>query len=516
MLLLCSRPLRFSISSHLCFSESIDLCRRSAPQSQNSVGRRSGLESSGRAIVRPNQSFNMVEKHPRYEKMHERNSTSPQDAVQNPSSAVAILIYKAEFPLKSESVNLSGKGLGQIKNKVDLSPWTIDSPQPAGSFLETCAFKSPLKHGVTLEVKGQSVDDGLSDGEPFEYEGEDGAYSYSELYSKDTQDVRKSFRWHTQNPHSRSHLKSTASQLQSISLPTQFGKRSLAYGGMYHTQSRSNQRGRWMGYNSRRPQSRQRMKPFDICESSYGASSFSKNNEVWVEKTASDGAREILRPGMVLLKNYIPLSDQVKMVRICRELGLGEGGFYQPVFDHGSKLQLQMMCLGLDWDPQTKKYGKMRHLDGARPPAIPSTLSSLTEKAIQDAHNLIKIDLEESNVVDILPHMLPNICIVNFYNTSGRLGLHQDKDESRESLQKGLPVVSVSLGDSAEFLYGDQRDVDMAEKIKLESGDVLIFGGSSRHIFHGVASIVPDSAPAALRQVTGLRPGRLNLTFREF
>ena len=92
----------------------------------------------------------------------------------------------------------------------------------------------------------------------------------------------------------------------------------------------------------------------------------------------------------------------------------------------------------------------------------------------------------------------------------------QDRDESRESLLKGLPVVSLSVGDSAEFLYGNQRNVDKAEKVLLESGDVLIFGGKSRHIFHSVASIIPKSAPRALYEETSLRPGRVNLTFRQF
>ena len=51
----------------------------------------------------------------------------------------------------------------------------------------------------------------------------------------------------------------------------------------------------------------------------------------------------------------------------------------------------------------------------------------------------------------------------------------QDNDESRESLRKGLPVVSCSIGDSAEFLYGDERNVEKADSVLLESGDVLIF-----------------------------------------
>jgi alkylated DNA repair dioxygenase AlkB len=92
----------------------------------------------------------------------------------------------------------------------------------------------------------------------------------------------------------------------------------------------------------------------------------------------------------------------------------------------------------------------------------------------------------------------------------------QDRDESEGSLDKGLPVVSFSIGDSADFLYGDQRDEDKAEKVKLESGDVVIFGGKSRHVFHGVTAIHPNTAPKPLLEETNLLPGRLNLTFRKY
>lgn len=75
--------------------------------------------------------------------------------------------------------------------------------------------------------------------------------------------------------------------------------------------------------------------------------------------------------------------------------------------------------------------------------------------------------------------------------------------------------MSFSLGDSAEFCYGKERDLEKAEKVTLESGDVLVFGGPARMIFHGVTRIIPKSAPKELVNKTNLRPGRLNLTFRE-
>ncbi|KAE8099059.1 hypothetical protein FH972_017070 [Carpinus fangiana] len=268
-----------------------------------------------------------------------------------------------------------------------------------------------------------------------------------------------------------------------------------------------------------------KVKPFDICLSGirscakYTGSLNGKNRENLNEMghIKVEGTKQrILRPGMVLLKQYITLSEQVEMVKNCRDLGLGPGGFYQPGFQGGGKLHLQMMCLGMDWDPQTKKYEDRRHFDGSEPPCIPHEFSLLVKRAIQDAHALVKKECRVSNVEDILPSMSPNICIVNFYTTSGKLGLHQDRDESSESLSKGLPVVSLSVGDSAEFLYGDQRNVEEAERVVLESGDVLIFGGKSRHIFHGVPSVIRKSAPKALLEETGLCPGRLNLTFRQF
>ncbi|GJR01322.1 oxoglutarate/iron-dependent dioxygenase [Tanacetum coccineum] len=219
----------------------------------------------------------------------------------------------------------------------------------------------------------------------------------------------------------------------------------------------------------------------------------------------SESSCEVLGPGMVLLKNYINISDQVKIVNTCQEFGMGPRGFYQPGYKGGAKLNLHMMCFGRNWDPQTK-YDPYYRSDGSQAPPVPDQLISLVESSIQDsqAHD------------DKIPSMYPDICIINFYTTTGRLGLHQDRDESQNSLNRGLPVVSISIGDSAQFMYGNSRDVEKAKEVLLESGDVLIFGGKSRHIYHGVKTIVPNSAPLPLVQQSMLRPGRLNLTFRQY
>ncbi|XP_026412387.1 uncharacterized protein LOC113308117 [Papaver somniferum] len=241
---------------------------------------------------------------------------------------------------------------------------------------------------------------------------------------------------------------------------------------------------------------------------------YAKNREI--RKASLQKSSEILRPGMVLLKNHINHADQMKIIKVCRDLGLGAGGFYKPCFENGGKMNLQMMCLGMNWDPERKVYDYRRSVDDAIPPGIPDEFKQIVKRAVTESHALIKEKHKKCNPEDVIPSMQPDMCIINFYSKTGTLGLHQDKDETKESLDKGLPVVSISIGDSAEFLYGEHGDVEGANKVILESGDVLIFGGKSRHIFHGVKSILPDTAPKALVAEANLRPGRLNLTFRKY
>lgn len=113
------------------------------------------------------------------------------------------------------------------------------------------------------------------------------------------------------------------------------------------------------------------------------------------------------------------------LIRTCRELGVGPGGFYEPGYDNGAKLNLKMMCLGKHWDPLASAYFDVRPSDGAKPPPIPDTYSDLVKRAITDSHAHLRKQCRKGNPEDILPPMSPSICIVNFYTKSGRLGLHQ-------------------------------------------------------------------------------------------
>nr|XP_043610551.1 alpha-ketoglutarate-dependent dioxygenase AlkB-like [Erigeron canadensis] len=262
-------------------------------------------------------------------------------------------------------------------------------------------------------------------------------------------------------------------------------------------------------------------KPFDICHKKVHSGVKLKKSLLAINKEKRNQKNrgksiDLLRSGMVLLKNYISIEDQISIIKTCRDLGVGAGGFYQPGYQGGTKLHLKMMCLGKNWDPERKLYSDTRPFDDAKPPEIPDLFHDMVKKAIQDSNAHIKSVNPTAYGREIIRSMSPDLCIVNFYSRSGKLGLHQDKDESENSLKKGLPVVSFSIGDSAEFLYGDTRDIDKVDKVILESGDVLIFGGKSRHIFHGVSSIHPDTVPSSLQETTDMVPGRLNLTFRQY
>ena len=90
-------------------------------------------------------------------------------------------------------------------------------------------------------------------------------------------------------------------------------------------------------------------------------------------------------------------------------------------------------------------------------------------------------------------------------------GCTRTRTRARRSIAAGLPVVSISLGDTARFLFGGLRRRDAVESRLLESGDAFVFGGPARLRYHGVSRIVPGTAPPELKMA-----GRFNLTFRQY
>ena len=101
------------------------------------------------------------------------------------------------------------------------------------------------------------------------------------------------------------------------------------------------------------------------------------------------------------------------------------------------------------------------------------------------------------------PHP-PEACLVNFYDDTAKMGLHQDRDEADLS----APVISISLGDACLFRVGQVRREGPTVSFRLESGDVVTLGGEGRLCFHGVDRIYPSTSALLPRG------GRINLTLR--
>jgi alkylated DNA repair protein (DNA oxidative demethylase) len=200
--------------------------------------------------------------------------------------------------------------------------------------------------------------------------------------------------------------------------------------------------------------------------------------------------------GAFWLRHWLPVEEQRALVEQCRALMDGPAGGYVPTVRGGGKMHVRMLCLGRHWNALTYTYGPTRaDYDEAPVPPLPQEWVALTSRIAREAGFTFE----------------PDLCIMNWYDADGRMGLHQDKDEGRESIAAGLPVVSISLGDTARFLFGGVKRRDEVQPLLLESGDAFVFGGPARLRYHGVSRIIPGTAPAEL----GIE-GRFNLTFRKY
>jgi alkylated DNA repair protein (DNA oxidative demethylase) len=203
-----------------------------------------------------------------------------------------------------------------------------------------------------------------------------------------------------------------------------------------------------------------------------------------------------IAPGAVLLRGHLAIDQQRELARDCLALLDGPVPAYVPVVRGGGKMHVRMLCLGRHWNGRSYQYEAARtDFDGLPAPPLPRHFAALAAGIAAAAG--MPLD--------------PDLCIVNMYGADGRMGLHQDKDEAERSLAAGLPVVSVSLGDTARFQFGGLRRRDPIATLLLESGDAFVFGGPARLRYHGVSRTISGTAPAGLG-VTG----RINLTFRQY
>jgi alkylated DNA repair protein (DNA oxidative demethylase) len=202
---------------------------------------------------------------------------------------------------------------------------------------------------------------------------------------------------------------------------------------------------------------------------------------------------------VVFKKGFLSLTEQREIYERVLRI---DPGFYVPVLRTGAKMNLRMNCLGYHWSAITYKYTKVRDVDGREVAPVPEFLQAVARRAVRATgywHG---------------PGVVPDydICIVNLYDEAvGKLGVHADNSESKESLTAGYPVVSLSIGASCVFTLGGLSRKDPQEAYVLDSGDLVLFGRSMRLAYHGVTKIIKDTTPPEL----GFQePGRLNLTFR--
>ena len=203
-----------------------------------------------------------------------------------------------------------------------------------------------------------------------------------------------------------------------------------------------------------------------------------------------------IAPGAFHLDRCLTIDEQIAIVTRCRALVDGDVPAYVPVVRGGGKMHVRMLCLGRHWNGKRYAYEATRSdFDGLPAPPLPAAFKAVADRAAAAAGMALDADL----------------CILNYYDAEGRMGLHQDKDESPSSLAAGIPVVSISLGDTARFLFGGLRRREPVETRLLQSGDAFVFGGPARLRYHGVSRILPQTAPPEL----GLT-GRFNLTLRQY
>jgi len=194
-------------------------------------------------------------------------------------------------------------------------------------------------------------------------------------------------------------------------------------------------------------------------------------------------------PGVVYWPERLNQNQQAALFAEIM-VGVSEAPFYRPAMPGtGALLSVEMTNFGpLGWvTDQARGYRyESRHPHTGRCwPPIPQALLQLWRETARYP-------------------AAPEACLVNLYRADARMGLHQDRDEAASD----APVLSVSLGDTALFRFGGITRREATRTVKLASGDVLMFGGPARMMYHGVDRIQFGSSSL----VPG--GGRINLTLR--
>lgn len=203
-----------------------------------------------------------------------------------------------------------------------------------------------------------------------------------------------------------------------------------------------------------------------------------------------------IAPGAVHVPDWLSEERQRELVAACREWARGPVPLRHTALPGGGVMSVRTVCLGWHWQPY--RYTRTADdVNGAPVAPFPGWLGELGRAALVAAYG------PQSPV----RAYAPDTALINFYDDAARMGMHQDKEE-----RSGAPVVSLSIGDSCVFRFGNTESRGRPyTDVELASGDLFVFGGPSRFAFHGVPRIRPGTAGPA----TGMSGGRLNLTLRE-
>jgi DNA oxidative demethylase len=204
---------------------------------------------------------------------------------------------------------------------------------------------------------------------------------------------------------------------------------------------------------------------------------------------ATGPTREKLAEGAVLLRGFARPQQHELVAAI--EVITAQAPFRHLITPGGYRMSVAMTnCGAVGWvsDASGYRYDEIDPESGKPWPAMPALFRTLAEQAAAEAG---------------FTGFAPDACLINRYEPGTRLSLHQDRDERH----LGAPIVSVSLGLPATFLFGGLKRSGPTRRTRLEHGDVVVWGGPARLAFHGVA-------PLAEGEHGLLGHKRINLTFR--
>jgi DNA oxidative demethylase len=199
--------------------------------------------------------------------------------------------------------------------------------------------------------------------------------------------------------------------------------------------------------------------------------------------------------GAVWAPGWLGHQAQLELADAFRQWAAPPAGLRRPRMPNGASFSTSAVCLGWHWFPY--RYSRTcDDSDGAPVKEFPPLLERLGAEACA-ATGFAPVPYDAA--------------IVNLYQPGAKLGLHQDKIEGAEVIRAGSPVVTISLGDTCVFRFGNtERPSRPYRDLQLASGDLFVFGGPSRLAFHGVPKVLTGTGPPDL----GI-DGRVSITLRQ-